>query len=179
MQVSSFRGSEVGRARRTPPSRPATLVHMTSGATTVADYLESLPAERREAIAKVREVIRKNLPRGLVEAMQHGMIGYVVPHEIYPAGYHVDPKQPLCYAALASQKNHMALYLSPVYQDPELEAWLRAQYSERGIKLDMGKSCIRFKRLDQIPLEVIGVAVAKVPVADFVARYEAVRPKKK
>ena len=145
---------------------------MQSKAGTVADYLNELPKDRREAIAKVRAVIRKNLPKGFVEQMSYGMIGYAVPHELYPAGYHCDPKQPLPFAGLASQKNHMALYLMTVYQSPDLELWLRQQFQARGKKLDMGKSCIRFKKLEDLPLEVIGEVVGRVSLADYIIHYE-------
>lgn len=148
---------------------------MTSDAKTAAEYVESLPEDRKAAISKVRAIIRKNLPKGFAEVMQYGMISYVVPHKLYPAGYHTDPKQALPFAALASQKNNMAIYLMTIYQDPALEKWFRAQYAERGLKLDMGKSCIRFKKLEQVPLDVIGEVIAKVPVADYIARYESER----
>ena len=151
---------------------------MTSDAKTVAEYIESLPEDRKAAISKVRAVIRKNLPNGFAEVMQYGMIAYVVPHKLYPPGYHTDPKQALPFAALASQKNNMAIYLMTVYQDPALEKWFRAQYAGRGLRLDMGKSCIRFKKLEQVPLDVIGEVIAKVPVADYIARYESARQKK-
>lgn len=151
---------------------------MTSDAKTVAEYLEGLPEDRRKAISEVRAVIRKNLPKGFAEVMQYGMISYVVPHELYPPGYHTDPKQALPFAGLASQKNNMALYLMTVYQDPALEKWFRAQYAARGLKLDMGKSCVRFRKLEQVPLDVIGELIAKVPVADYIARYEAGRAKR-
>lgn len=151
---------------------------MTSDAKTVAEYMESLPEDRKAAISKVRAVIRKNLPKGFAEVMQYGMIAYVVPHKLYPPGYHTDPKQALPFAALASQKNNMAIYLMTVYQDRALETWFRAQYAGRGLKLDMGKSCIRFKKLEHLPLDVIGEVIAKVPVADYIARYEPARRKK-
>lgn len=148
---------------------------MTSAsAKTVAEYLASLPEDRKAAISQVRAVIRKNLPKGIVEQMQYGMIGYVVPHKLYPAGYHCTPSEPLPFASLASQKNYMALYLMTVYQEgSDLAATLRAEFAARGKKLDMGKSCIRFKKLDDLPLDVIGAAIARVPVADYIARYEA------
>ena len=146
---------------------------MQSKATTVAEYLKELPEDRRAAISKVRSVIRKNLPKGLAEGMQYGMIGYFVPHKVYPPGHHCDPKQPLPFAALASQKNYMSIYLCSVYQKPGEQEWLRDQFAKHGKKLDMGKSCIRFKKLEEIPLEVIGEAIARFPVADFIARYEA------
>ena len=145
---------------------------MQSKAATVADYLNELPEDRREAIAKVRAVIRKNLPKGFTEQMGYGMIGYVVPHKLYPAGYHCDPKQPLPFAGLASQKNYMALYLMTVYQSPAMEQWLRQQFQASGKKLDMGKSCIRFKKLDDLPLDVIGEAIGRVSLADYIIHYE-------
>ena len=120
----------------------------------------------------MREVILANLPAGYQECIHCGMIGYVVPHSLYPAGYHVDPKQPLQYAVLASQKNHMALYLMTVYGDPETEQWFRKAYQAAGKRLDMGKSCVRFKKLDDLPLDVIGQVIARTPVRDYIARIE-------
>jgi len=148
---------------------------MQSEAKTVADYIEELPEDRRAAISKIRSVIKKNLPKGFVEQMSYGMIGYVVPHKLYPAGYHCDPKQPLGFAALASQKNYMALYLMTVYQGAGMEAWLRDQFAAKGKKPDMGKSCIRFKKIEDAPLDVIGEAIARVSVADFIMGYEDAR----
>jgi hypothetical protein len=145
---------------------------MTSSATTVAEYIAALPEERRAAIGKVRAVIRKNLPKGIAEQMQYGMIGYVVPHKLYPPGYHCKPSEPLPFAHLASQKNYIALYLMTAYQ---LGDWLKKQFAARGKKLDMGKCCMRFKKLEDLPLDVIGEAVAMVPVASYIARYEASR----
>lgn len=145
---------------------------MQSAAPTVAAYLEELPEDRRAAVAKIRAVMRKNLPKGFVEVMNYGMIGYVVPHKHYPAGYHCDPKAPLPFAGLASQKNHLAIYLMTVYQSPDMEKWLREAFVKAGKKLDMGKSCIRFKKLDDVPLEVIGEAVARVSMADYIMQYE-------
>jgi hypothetical protein len=147
---------------------------MKSNARTVEEYLLSLPAERRAAISAVRKVILENLPAGYVECMQsHDMIGYVVPHSLYPAGYHCDPSLPLGYASLASQKNHMAIYLMTVYGDPKTEKWFRDEYQASGKKLDMGKSCVRFKKLDDLPLDLIGKVIARVPVDKYVARVEA------
>jgi hypothetical protein len=146
---------------------------MQSDAATVKEYLASLPAERRAAIEAVRRVIRKNLDKDYAEGMQYGMIGYFVPHSIYPAGYHCDPRQPLLFAGLASQKNYMAVYLMCVYGSPEHEAWFRAEWAKTGKKLDMGKSCIRFQRLDDLPLALIGKAIARVPAKKFIAFYEA------
>ncbi len=141
--------------------------------TSVDAYLAALPEDRRSALSAVREVITKNLPKGYQEGIQYKMIGYFVPHALYPAGYHANPKEPLPLLHLASQKGYMALYLMCVYADPELNAWFVDAYAKSGKKLDMGKACVRFKRLEDLPLEVVGKVVAKVPVAKFVERYEA------
>jgi hypothetical protein len=138
----------------------------------VDEYLASLPQDRRLVISEVRKVILSNLPEGYAECIQYGMIAYVVPHSLYPAGYHCDPSKPLQYAALASQKNHMALYFMTVYGDPTTEQWFRKAYAAAGKKLDMGKSCVRFKRLDDLPLEVIGQVIARVPVKAYIDRVE-------
>ena len=145
---------------------------MRSEATTVDSYLAGLPADRRAALQAVRDVILANLDSDYAEGMQYGMIGYCVPHSVYPAGYHCDPKQPLPFAGLASQKNHMALYLMCTYGNAEHAAWFRQAWAKTGKKLDMGKSCIRFRKLDDLPLDVIGQAIARVPVKDFIAHYE-------
>jgi hypothetical protein len=150
---------------------------MRSDARTVDQYLAELPEDRREAISALRKVILKNLPRGYEEGMAYGMIGYHVPHSIYPAGYHCDPAQPLPFAALASQKNHMALYLMCIYSESEYERWFREAWARAGKKLDMGKSCIRFKKLADVPLDVVGAAIKKVPVKKYVETYEAARGK--
>jgi len=142
-----------------------------SSATTVARYLASLPAERRRALEAVRAVLRANLDPVYPEGMQYGMIGYAVPHRVFPLGYHCDPSQPLMFAALGAQKNYMSLYLMSVYGDPGEERRLRAGFARAGKKLDMGKSCVRFRKLEDLPLEVIGEAVARVPAKACVARY--------
>lgn len=147
---------------------------MKSNAKTVNEYLDALPEDRRAAISTVREVILANLPKGYEECMSYGMIGYVVPHSIYPAGYHCDPKLPLPYANLASQKNHMALYLMCVYGDKLTEQWFRKAWQAAGKKLDMGKSCVRFKKLEDVSLEVIGQVIARVPVKEYIGRIEKV-----
>src|SRR5262245_46375556 len=139
---------------------------MISKAKTVAEYLASLPPDRRTAIEAVRKVILKNLDKDYEEGMQYGMIGYYVPHRIFPQGYHCDPKQPLNFAGLASQKNHMALYLMCYYNN---ETWLREAWAKTGKKLDMGKACIRFKKLDDLPLEVIGEAIHRIPAKKYIA----------
>jgi Domain of unknown function (DU1801) len=145
---------------------------MTSSATSVAAYLDELPEDRRAAISKIRAVIRKNLPKGFVEQMNYGMIGYVVPHKLFPAGYHCNPEDPLPLACLASQKNSISLYLMTVYQNPVMEQWMREQFQAAGKKLDMGKCCIRFKKLEDVPLEVVGEAIGRVSVADYIMQYE-------
>jgi hypothetical protein len=145
---------------------------VSSKASTVTQYLKGLPAERRRAIAAVRGVIRDRLPTGYVEVMQHGMIGYCIPLSRYPKTYN---GQPLCVAALASQKGYMSLYLMAVYGQPETARWFKAAFAKAGKKLDMGKSCVRFKSVEELPLEVIGEAIARVGVAEFIAIYEASR----
>jgi len=149
---------------------------MQSKATTVEKYLSELPEDRRAALAAVRKVILANLDRGYEEGMQYGMIGYYVPHRVYPAGYHCNPEQPLPFAGLASQKSHMALYLMCVYGSEEEETWLRERWAKAGKKLDMGKSCIRFKKLDDLPLDVVGRLIRRVPAKKFIANYEAAVP---
>jgi hypothetical protein len=145
---------------------------MQSKAATVAQYLKELPDDRREAIEAIRAVILKHLPKGYEEGMQYGMIGYYVPHTLYPPGYHCDPKQPLPFASLASQKNHMALYTMTVYSDPEVQAWFTKAWTAKGHKLDMGKSCIRFKKLEDVPLDVVGQLMKKVSVKQYIQTYE-------
>jgi hypothetical protein len=147
---------------------------MQSSAKTVGEYLRSLPDDRRKAISAVREVILANLPKGYEECMSYGMIGYVVPHSIYPAGYHCDPKLPQPFAGLASQKNHMALYVMTIYGDKATEQWFRKAWQAAGKKLDMGKCCVRFKKLEAVSLEVIGQLIARVPVKTYIARIEKV-----
>ena len=154
---------------------------MQSSAKTVDEYLKSLPADRRAAINAVRKVILANLPEGFEECMSYGMIGYVVPHRIYPNGYHCDPSLPLPFANLASQKNHMALYLMCCYGDKATDQWFREAWEAAGKKLDMGKSCVRFKKLEDVSLEVIGQVIARVPVKNYIARMEQIlgeRPRK-
>ncbi|MCO6453911.1 MAG: DUF1801 domain-containing protein [Pirellulaceae bacterium] len=148
---------------------------MQSKATTVEQYLAELPEDRRAAVQALREVILANLQGGYEEGMQYGMIGYYVPHSIYPAGYHCDPKQPLPLACVASQKNYLAVYLSCLYSQPEFDAWFRGAWTGAGKKLDMGKGCVRFKRIGDVPLEVLGQAIARVPVPEFIRIYETAR----
>jgi uncharacterized protein YdhG (YjbR/CyaY superfamily) len=139
------------------------------------EYITSLPDDRKEPVAKLRNTINKNLPKGFEETISSGMINWVVPHTTYPAGYHCDPKQPLPFLSLASQKNNISLHHMGLYGNPELLKWFQdewAKVSKR--KLDMGKSCIRFKKPDEIPFDLIGQLAAKVSPADWIARYESV-----
>ena len=140
---------------------------MQSRATTVEQYLAELPEERREAIAAVRKVILANLDREYAEGMQYGMIGYCVPHKVFPPGYHCDPRQPLPFAALASQKNHMALYLMCACGE-EGSARFREEWAKTGKRLDMGKSCIRFRKIDDLALEVIAGTIRRMPARAWV-----------
>ena len=146
---------------------------MQSRAKTVEEYLNELPEERREAIEEVRRVILKNLDKDYEEGMQYGMIGYAVPHRVYPAGYHCDPKQPLPFMSLASQKQYMSLYAMCLYESSELFDWLCAEWEKTGKKLTMGKCCIRFKKVEELPLGLIGKLVKKVPAKKFSQHYEA------
>jgi hypothetical protein len=150
-----------------------TATAMQSKATTVQEYLQELPPERREAISAVRDVILKNLDPDFEEGMQYGMIGYYVPHRIYPAGYHCDPRVPLPFACLASQKNYMSLHLMSIYGDTDHADWFHREWAKTGKRLDAGKACIRFKRLADLPLDVIGRAVARVKVKNYIAACEA------
>lgn len=144
----------------------------TTKPTSVSEYLASLPAERREALEAVREAINRNLPRGYEEGMQYGMIGWYVPHTVYPPGYHCNPTEPLPFAGLASQKNHMGLYLFGLYGNEEGVERFRREWEATGRKLDMGKACVRFRKLQDVPLEVLGAAVKRMPVKKFVEHYE-------
>ena len=149
---------------------------MQSDAKTVDEYLSELDDGRREAIAAVRGVILDNLPDGYEEMMLFGMITYVVPLSVLADTYN---GQPLMYAALASQKRHMAVYLTNVYADGSVEGWFRERYLATGKRLDMGKSCVRFRKLDDLPLELVGEAIARTPVAEFVELYKASRSGRK
>jgi len=148
---------------------------MTSKAKTVAEYLAELPEDRRAAIKEVRKVILANLPKGFEEGMNYGQIGYYVPHSIYPKGYHCNPKLPLGFAGLASQKTYMSFYLMTLYGSPKHLDWFEKEYAKTGKKLDMGKACIRFKKVENLALEVIGKAIARVSCKDYIAEVEASR----
>jgi hypothetical protein len=155
---------------------------MQSKAATVADYIAELPDDRRRAVQALRAAINAHLDAQYEEVMQYGMICWVVPHRVYPKGYHTDPKQALPFVALASQKNHLSLYLMGVYCGcadgpgaPETDEakWFRQAWTATGRKLEMGKSCVRFKRVEDVPLEVVGEAVRRLPALEYIARYEA------
>lgn len=146
---------------------------MQSKATTPEQYLSELPEDRKEAILKLRNAIKENLPQGFEEVISYGMLGYVVPHSIYPSGYHCDPKLPLPFINLASQKNFIALYHMGIYANKNLESWFVSEYPKHvKSKLDMGKSCIRFKKMDDIPFDFIGELAAKVSLEDWISNYE-------
>ncbi|MGH7566472.1 MAG: DUF1801 domain-containing protein [Gemmatimonadota bacterium] len=147
-----------------------------SKAKTVKEYLDELPADRRKEIAKVRSVVRKNLPQGYRETMGWGTICYVLPLERYPDTYN---KQPLGYAGLAAQKNFNTLYLMGAYGDPKQRKRLEASFKKSGKKMDMGKSCLHFKTADDLPLDAIGEIIASTPPEKMIAMYEAARPKKR
>ncbi len=143
-----------------------------SNAETVEEYLAELPPDRREAIAAIRKVVLDNLPPGYEETMYFGMIGYVIPLERYPETYN---KQPLGYVALASQKHYMSLYLMNVYGDSDTERWFKREYEASGKKLNMGKSCVRFKSLDDLPVDLIAKAVGRTTTESYIETYEASR----
>lgn len=152
---------------------------MQSKAATVEQYIAELPPDRREAISAVRNVILKNIDKGYQEGMGYGMMGYSVPHSIYPAGYHCNPKLPLPFAGLASQKQYISLYIMFLYcgcdgsVETDVLKWFRDAWAKSGKKkLDMGVCCIRFKKLDEIPLDVIGEAIRRMPLKKYVAGYE-------
>ena len=145
-----------------------------SKATTVEAYLKELPEDRRAAISKVREVVKKNLPKGYKEEMGYGMIVWGIPLDRYPDTYN---GKPLCYASLASQKNYNSLYLMGVYGDPKKEKELKDAFAKAGKKMDMGKSCLRFKKVEDLPLEAIAKIVASMPPEELIRRAEAARKK--
>lgn len=152
---------------------------MTSDAKTPQDYLANLPEDRKAAVLSLRKTILDNLPEGFTEGMGYGMLCYSVPHSLYPKGYHCDPKLPLPFISLASQKNFIALYHMGVYADQKLLDWFVAEYPKHAKhKLDMGKSCIRFKKVDDIPLDLIAELARKITVADWISAYEAAFVKK-
>jgi uncharacterized protein YdhG (YjbR/CyaY superfamily) len=147
---------------------------MQSKATTPDQYISDLPEEKKQAVEKLRKVILENLPEGFTETMSYGMIGYVVPYSLYPPGYHCKPKQPLPFINLASQKDHIALYHMGLYFDAKLLEWFTKEYGKVSkTKPDVGKSCIRFRKPDQIPFELIAKLMNKITVKEYVKQYEA------
>lgn len=146
---------------------------MPTKADTIDQYMADLPEERQKTMEELRKVIKKNIPKGFHEEMNYGMIGYVVPHSLYPDGYHCDPKLPLPFLAMASQKNSINIYHMGIYADPTLLKWFTTEFPKHSTKkLDMGKSCIRFKKPEDIPFKLIGELVSKMSVKDWVATYE-------
>lgn len=139
----------------------------------VADYIAALPPDRKKTVQALRKAIKANLGKGYAEGIQYGMIGYFVPHSVYPAGYHCDPKQPVPFAAIGSQKNYVAVYLMGVYGDAALADWFRSAWKETGKRLDMGKSCVRIKRIEDAALDVIGEAIRRVPLSTYLERYQS------
>ncbi len=154
---------------------------MQSKATTPQQYLKELSEDRKEVIEKLRQHILSNLPKGVEEQMSYGMLGYVIPHSVYPNGYHCDTKLPLPFMNLASQKNFVAVYSMVLYSKKELMDWFTSEYAKRcKYKLDMGKSCIRFKKINDIPFELIGELTAKVTAEEWIEIYEtAIKNRKK
>ena len=146
---------------------------MQSKSASVKGYLEEIPLERVESFNKLRDVILKNIPKGYEECMNYGMIGYVIPHKTYPSGYHCDPKLPLPFAALGSQKNFIALHHMGIYGNPALLDWFVTEYPKHSkAKLDIGKGCIRFKKMDDIPYKLIGELMKKITVKQWIHSYE-------
>lgn len=146
---------------------------MQSKASTVDEYIAELPEVRREAMSQLRKVIKKNLPKGFKETMGYGMMGYCVPHSLYPAGYHCKPEDPLPFMGLASQKNFIAVYHMGVYADPKLLKWFTDEFAKQAKgKLDMGKSCIRFKKPELIPYTLIGELASKMSPDEWIRIYE-------
>ena len=147
---------------------------MQSKALTPQEYLSNLPEDRKEVMQKLRNSIMKNIPQGFEEVMSYGMLGFVVPHSIYPDGYHCDPKLPLPFINLASQKNFIALYHMGIYANEQLYNWFVTEYPKHcKTKLDMGKSCIRFKKMNDIPYDLIAELIAKVSVEKWIESYES------
>ena len=142
-------------------------------ANTPQEYIDQLPEDRQTVIQQLRDVIKKHLPEGFEEGINYNMIGYYVPHSLYPDGYHCDPKLPLPFMNIASQKNSVNLYHSGIYANPEIHDWFVSEYPKHcKRKLDMGKSCVRFKKLDDIPYELIGELCSKITVEDWISTYE-------
>jgi uncharacterized protein YdhG (YjbR/CyaY superfamily) len=148
---------------------------MTTKPNTPEEYIASLPEDRREIISDLRKTVKKHLPKGFKECIAYGVIGYVVPHSLYPPGYHCDPKLPLGFISIASTKGHIALYHMGIYSSTPLLEWFKKEWAKVSAKkLDMGKSCIRFKKPEDVPLELIGKLAAKMTPQDWIAQYEKI-----
>jgi hypothetical protein len=146
---------------------------MQSKAATPEEYIKEMPEDRQKAFSKLRSVIKKNIPKGFKEGMGYGMMGWSVPHSLYPAGYHCNPKDPLPFMGIASQKNFIAVYHMGVYADPKLLKWFQSAHAKVSAKrLDMGKSCIRYKKPEDIPFDLIGELASKITPAEWIATYE-------
>ncbi|HMS64382.1 MAG TPA: DUF1801 domain-containing protein [Ignavibacteria bacterium] len=146
---------------------------MMQKAATLEEYIDSLSDERKESVNKLRKVISKNLPKGFKEAMSYGMIGYVVPHSLYPKGYHCDPKQPLPFICIASQKNYISLHHMGIYADTKLTEWFTSKYNKFSkAKLNMGKGCIKFSKPEHIPYDLIGELASKISPQKWIELYE-------
>lgn len=148
---------------------------MQSAVQSVEEYLETLPENRKEDMKLMYQTVKDNLPEGFEEGMQYGMIGWFVPLSRYPAGYLNDPRKALPFVCLASQKNYMSLYLMQVYGNPKIEAWFSEEYRESGKKINMGKSCLRFKTVEDVPLHLISQLMKKVSVDEYIEMYERAR----
>lgn len=147
---------------------------MKAAGSTVQEILENVPQERMESFTKLHDVIVKNLPLGFIAAISYGGLGYVIPHSLYPAGYHCKPSEPLPFAGIASQKNSINFYHMGIYSDPKLLNWFVTEYPKYcNHKLDMGKSCVRFKKIDEIPYELIGELMKKMSAQEWIAIYES------
>jgi hypothetical protein len=144
---------------------------MTSDAKNVEEYLKALEPERKAIVEKIHNTLLSNLPKGVESGMQYGMLGYFIPHSVFTPGYHCDPKEPLPFMGLASQKNSVNLYHMALYVMPDKLAWFKAEYAKTGLKLDMGKSCIRFKKLDQIPYELIAKLASCITAEEYIKLY--------
>lgn len=143
------------------------------------EYIDTLPADRKEIIENIRKIILENLPNGFEEVISYGMLGYVVPHKLYPAGYHCDPKLPLPFIGLASQKNYISFYHMGLYANAALMEWFISEYKQFGKKIDIGKSCVRFKKPEDIPFKLIGLLCSKVTANQWINQYEAAYIKNK
>ena len=148
---------------------------MNSEANTPEEYISQLPEDRMKAMIMLRRVINENIPLGYKEVMSYGMVSYVIPHSIYPSGYHCNPKEPVPFISIASQKNYIAMYHMGIYFYTEISTWFQEEYAKKvKTKLDMGKSCIRFKKVDDIPYDLIAELCRKITLEDYLEKYQSV-----